>query len=513
MSIDILFVKSVTGGSEAFFSSNQVNGYNLTRDVPLPSIPVLDSWIKYKGYTTDYFDLDRNGHDGLLEKANDADVIGFYLNFSVHFKVMDAVKRVKNRFPEKIVVIGGPSILDLKENFYNLSSSRFPLLVKEKVGLYADAIVYGDGEIALETILHHKDNPDEIGNLIDNDHESSWGIIYKDTKGKIHVSTKPGLVSELSLLPIPNHEIYKNLIPVAFVETSRGCPFGCPFCEMPDLSTSFRVKDRKQIITEIDYLQQIGINHVIITDPSIYPSNRMDMLSEIFAGRGMKWTGFAKPGLWNSSEPFYSKETLRKAKDSGCAVLFFGGESASEKTQKLYSKPKLEVLLEMEHRCKEVGLLSCWSFMILNPGETRQDVDRLINLVTEMEPGMCVFSPFLLMPNSEMDKHPKEYNLRITDPNYKLKAAELYAKFSSNAGAEKKEKIGHMIEKYPRLMRFLLKLRMHKVNYFECIETGFGLSDGAFEMLRVESTLNRNTNIQVGKSHYHLLIEMAAAEG
>jgi radical SAM superfamily enzyme YgiQ (UPF0313 family) len=505
----LLLVKSVTSGPEAFFSSTEINGYDLTRDIPLPSIPVLGSWVKNKGHTAGSFDLDRKGYDRLLEEASEADVIGFYLNYSGHFSVMDAVERVKKKYPDKLIVVGGPSVMNLREDFYKLSKSRFLGLIKENLGNYVDAVVYGEGEIALETILKYQDNPDEIGRLIDCGHESSRGIVYKDTKGELHISKKPGLVSDLSLLPVPSFSLNKDLIPVAFIETSRGCAFKCPFCEMPGLYNIRRVKEQKQIEAEINCLQQLGIKHVIITDPAIYPSKRMDMLSEIFAGRSMIWTGYAKPGLWKSSQPLYSKETLQKARDSGCISLFFGGESACEKTLQMYGKPRLEVLRKTEKICKDVGLLSCWSFMILNPGETNQDVDALIDLLMEMDPEMSVFSPFTVMPDAEMGKHPDKYNLRITDPHYKLKAAELWARFSKSAGVDKKKKIRHLIENHPQLLRFFLKFMLRKADYFRCIETGLGLSDGAFEMLRLDAALNRKTNIKAGKSNYHLIFEMA----
>jgi len=214
--------------------------------------------------------------------------------------------------------------------------------------------------------------------------------------------------------------------------------------------------------------------------------------------------------LWKSKKPLYSKETLQRAHDSGCISLFFGGESASEKTQQMYGKPRLEVLRETERLCKEVGLLSCWSFMILNPGETSQDVDKLIDLLIEMDPEMSVFGPFTVMPDSEIDRYPEKYNLLINDPDYKFKGAELYAKFSKSAGVDKKERIRNLIDNYPRLMRFIQKLLMRNANYFKCVETGFGLADGAFEMLRLDSALNRKTSIKVGKSNYHLMFEMAA---
>jgi radical SAM superfamily enzyme YgiQ (UPF0313 family) len=415
MSVDVLLVKAVTCGSEVFFADTEINGYNLTRDVPLPSISVLASWMKAKGYTTGFFDLDRNDYNELLENARECDVVGFYLNYSGHFRVMKAVEQVKDRYPEKLVVIGGPSVLSLREGFFEWTRSGFLGLIRENPGHYVDAIVYGEGEIALETILKYKDNPDEIGALIDTGHESSWGILYKDRKGELHISKKAGIVSDLSVLPIPVYPLDEGHIPVAFIETSRGCAYKCPFCEMPGLYNTRRVKRKEQIEAEVNSLQKLGIRHVIITDPAIYPSKRMDMISEVFTGRGMRWTGYAKPGCWKSRRPLYSKETLRKARESGCVSLFFGGESACEITQKVYDKPKAKVLLATEQLCQEVGLLSCWSFMILNPGETSQDVDRLIDLLKEMSPELAVFTPFILMPDSEMDRHPGKYKLRITE--------------------------------------------------------------------------------------------------
>ncbi|MFC1946821.1 B12-binding domain-containing radical SAM protein [Chloroflexota bacterium] len=510
MSKDILLVKSTTSGSEAFFSEKEINGYNLTSDIPLPSIPVLTSWIESKGFSTDYFDLDRNDYHTLLEKAHDAEVIGFYLNYSGHFRVMDAVEIVKKTYPDKLVVIGGPSVMSLKEDFYKLSRSRLFGFMSKKPGNYVDAVVYGEGEIPLELILKHKDNPDEIGKLIDTNDINSQGIVYKDKNGELHVSDKPGIFPDLSLLPIPRFTVNKDLIPVAFIETSRGCAFKCPFCEMPGMYTTRKVKNQKQIEEEINQLQQLGYKHVIITDPAIYPSSRMDMLSELFAGRGMVWTGYARPGSWKSKEPIYQKDTLRKAHDSGCISLFFGGESACEKTQELYGKPNLDVLRETERVCKETGILSCWSFMILNPHETSKEVDKLIDLIIELKPAMCVFSPFTIMPDAEIALYPEKYGLKIIDHDYKLKAADLWAKFSNSAGADRKERIRKLILTHPRIMRFIIKLLLNQVNYFKSVDTGLGFADGAFEMLRVDSALSYKTNTKVGKTNYHLLFEMAA---
>jgi len=513
MARDLLLVKSVTSGVEAFFSGDDINGFNLLRDIPLPSIPVLSAWVKSKGFDAGFYDLDKGGVDGLLEVARGYDAVGFYLSFSNHFPVQDAARRVKTELPGKTVIIGGPSMGNLREDFFRLSTSKAFGIVKERFGDYVDFLVYGEGETALETILRHKNNHEEVGRLIDSGDESSNGIYYRDPDGGLHISKKPAVLEDLGLLPVPDFSMNEGQIPVAFIETSRGCAYRCPFCEMPAMYETRRVKDGAQIEREIDHLQELGIRHVIITDPSIYPVSRMDMLSEIFSGRGIKWTGYARAGTWKSVRPYYSEETLRKAKDSGCISLFFGGESASEETQKMYGKPHLDVLLQTEKICKAAGILSCWSFMLLNPNETPADVDRLIELLVEMDPGMVVFGPFSILPNSDMDISPERYNLQIKDPDYKLRTPELYARFSKSIGQEKRDRTARLLKKHPSLLRFLLRLQLSKANYFRTTTTGMDFADGVFQMLRLDAALREKTNIEVSKSNYHMMFEAAARFG
>jgi hypothetical protein len=148
--------------------------------------------------------------------------------------------------------------------------------------------------------------------------------------------------------------------------------------------------------------------------------------------------------------------------------------------------------------------------MILNPGETSRDIDDLLELLMKMNPEMSVFSPFLILPDSEIDKQPQEFNLRITDQGYKMKVGEFYSLFSKSAGADRKIKIRYLIENHPRLMRLILKFLLRKTNYYRCNETGYGLADAAFEMLRLDAAVNQKTSIKSSRSNYHLIFEMAA---
>ncbi|VGO16797.1 Hopanoid C-2 methylase [Pontiella desulfatans] len=506
MANSLLLVKSIVGGAEAFFKADEINGYHMVRDLPQPSIPVLSSWLKNKGFRVGIFDLDRGGVAGLLKAAFDYDAVGFYLSFSSHFPVQEATQRLKETLPGKTVIVGGPSLGNLREDFYRLAKAK---KTGGRFADYVDFLVYGEGEIALETILRHEGNADEIGAMVDREDPAADGIYCRDSSGKLHLSKKPAVLEDLSLLPIPDFEINEGLIPVAYIETSRGCAYRCPFCEMPAMYETRRTKERDQIEKEINRAYELGFRHMVVTDPSIYPTSRMEMLSELFAGKGIEWTGYARPGTWKGLRPYYAEETLRQAHESGCVSLFFGGESANEGTQKMYGKPHLDVMRETEAMCKRVGIHSCWSFMLLNPNETVADIDRLIELLVEMEPGMVVFGPFSLLPNSRMDQFPERYNLKLKDPDYKLKAPDVYARFANSAGMDKREQVDRLLKKAPWLLRLILKFKLADANYFRCTKTGLDFADGVFQMIRLDAALRERTNIEVGKSNYEMMYESA----
>ena len=127
-----------------------------------------------------------------------------------------------------LVAIGGP--------FASLSPSR--------VRPYADVLFIGEAESTWPRFL-------------EDFHTNRWQSEYRED-GVVELSTSP--------LPAMHH-LKNDAYLVGMVQTSRGCPFECEFCDViVYLSRKQRHKAPEQIITELEQLYRLGYRTIFLSD-------------------------------------------------------------------------------------------------------------------------------------------------------------------------------------------------------------------------------------------------------
>jgi len=104
------------------------------------------------------------------------------------------------------------------------------------------------------------------------------GIAYKDEGGKIILhKEKNRFIEELDSLPFPAWHLFKikeyktnrfiaRTNPAGFIETSRGCPYGCIFCNKRIFGRNFRAKSVKRVVDEMEYMLSCGFHELHIVD-------------------------------------------------------------------------------------------------------------------------------------------------------------------------------------------------------------------------------------------------------
>lgn len=174
------------------------------------------------------------------------DIIGFscYIwNIEETIKVIQMVKKVS---PHTKIVLGGPEVsYDVHVWFKRL---------KEDV----DCIIMGEGEHSFKQLLHYYHGNIPLSEVP--------GVAYlKEEKVEIHQAAQ-----KVDLREMPSPYRFEEDLPhlskrIAYIETSRGCPFNCQFC-LSSIEVGVRYFNREKIKEDIRYLMNNGVRTIKFVD-------------------------------------------------------------------------------------------------------------------------------------------------------------------------------------------------------------------------------------------------------
>jgi radical SAM superfamily enzyme YgiQ (UPF0313 family) len=181
-------------------------------------------------------------------------------------------------------------------------------LMPDEAAKYADAVVIGEAEGLWPRV-------------IDDFRNRSLRRIYRS-------DTQPSLAG-----CAPDRSIFagKNYLPVALVETGRGCPYPCEFCA---IQTFFRRTHRHRPVHEVvEELGRIKKPLVFFVDDNIIadPERARDLLRALIPLK-IRWVGQAGIGA------AFDDELLGLLRQSGCQGLLIGLESLDRDTLEAMGK-------------------------------------------------------------------------------------------------------------------------------------------------------------------------------
>lgn len=201
-------------------------------------------------YTDPDWVFRREDPDLIVSRLDDPGVAAFS-TYVWNWEMSVAVaKRIRERFPECLIVFGGPQV----PNTDRLGDifEKYPFM---------DVLVHGEGEFTFAEIL--------AAHAAGGDFSEVKGITYdRGTSTEARPRTPDlsffpspylsGVFDELFELPYKYHTVW---------ESNRGCPYGCSFCDWGS-STMQKlhkfVEDR--LYKEIDYFGEKKISHVYMAD-------------------------------------------------------------------------------------------------------------------------------------------------------------------------------------------------------------------------------------------------------
>ncbi len=289
---------------------------------------------------------------------------------------LKCVQISKEAAPTSQVIMGGP----------HATFADAEILANEKA---VDVIVRGEGE---ETILElAKQSPlSEIR-----------GISFRRGKEIIQTPTRP-FIQDLDALPRPAYKYLpmekynitgRNLLPII---SSRGCPFGCPFCVASQMfGQQFRARSPKNVLDEMEWLRcEYGAEGIAFQDDTLtFSKQRAIAICDGIIERkiDLHWGCGTRADV-------VTREVMAKMAKAHCDETMFGVESGCQCMRDVLKKKVTTEQCENAIKwTKEAGIFVTVSVILGYPGETKETLQETLDFVRKVEPDdvwLCHATPY-----------------------------------------------------------------------------------------------------------------------
>ncbi len=200
-------------------------------------------------------------------------------------------------------------------------------------------------------------------------------------------------------MPVPNVQML----------ASRGCPFGCTFCLLPQTlyrGNGYRKRDHRDVIDEMEYLiREFGFKAVYFDD-EVFNADRgyvIELCEEMIRrGISIPWAAMTRVDLMDEG-------LLRVMQRSGLYAVKYGIESADAQIRAQCNKRlDLEKARAVIDITRHLGVKVHLTFCLGLPGETRQTVQETVDFVHAVSPESFQFTFATPYPGTEYFRYARE---------------------------------------------------------------------------------------------------------
>ena len=266
---------------------------------------------------------------------------------------------------------------------------------------YIDYCMVGESDIAFVNFLDAIDNPSSLSKVPQLAYREGTAVKINPPGPKIHLDELP--IIERSLLE--NRSAYDFLIfngrKTTQVQTMRGCPFLCSFCNQRNRNPL--VRSTESVINELSILAEQGFEAVFFDDATFTVNRRRTnaLLDAIIdADLGMQFGCQTRASLLGES-------LAQKMGDAGFAFISFGLETADPVALKSVLKspnPGQHVSdsLNAIKFCAQAGIRSCLNLISGFENETIQSLRLSLEFAANVSPDFVSLSALARYPHEDL---------------------------------------------------------------------------------------------------------------
>lgn len=227
-----------------------------------------------------------------------------------------------------------PVDLDLPADFIGLtgkvSQARRLIFLADEFRRQGRVVIIGGPFASLdpEAVRPHCDI------LVRGELETVGESLFADLRANRWKAEYFGGPADMSTTPIPRWDLYPNgRALMGSVQTSRGCPFDCEFCDVPAyVGRKQRHKSPNQVLAELDVLYRLGYRSVFLADDNFSANRRRAkaLLVALAEWNARQVGGTVSFSTQMSIDAAKDDELLRLAAEAGMDTVFIGIETPNQ---------------------------------------------------------------------------------------------------------------------------------------------------------------------------------------
>ena len=335
---------------------------------PPLGIEILAPVVRQHGHDVRMFDTchpemkEEHIAAAVIEERPDVIALSF-ISTTSYPATQSIARRLKQGSPDTPIIIGGVfATLNAKEIL-----SDCP---------YVDCVGRGEGEELLPDFLENLDDPGEVRSLVwrsgDEIVENPARPIIQDLDQFPYPDRKTLPIDYIESMPLDVPAVL-SLDRFCTMQTSRGCPYKCVYCNIPALASGkWRCRSAENVLGEMQQLNNEGYRSIYLTDDHfLLKRRRISGICEGIIERGLAFRWGCEGRV--DSVAVDQLPILAKA---NCGFLAFGVEAG---TQKILDRlKKNQTLGQIEHAVSEAkrhGIDTAHGFFLVgSPDETEKDI-------------------------------------------------------------------------------------------------------------------------------------------
>jgi anaerobic magnesium-protoporphyrin IX monomethyl ester cyclase len=343
-------------------------------------------------------------------------VLGISLLFSYEWLVQrELIKAIKVKFPQIIIVAGGEHPTALPE--YVLRDCP-----------EIDFVVSGEGEFTFLQLVSSLFYSKEF--------QSIPGVSFVNEEDQFISNGLSNRIAHVDDIPRPAWDLCKveNYFQPNWsmgissgrnmpINATRGCPYQCTFCSSPTMwTTRYIMRNPVEVADEFENLvKKYGANNIDFVDlTAIVRKDWTLAFCDELKRRNLK-TFWQLPSGTRSEA--LDEEVLQALYDTGCRLITYAPESASEETlRQIKKKVKIDRLVKSIRTANKIGHTTKVNIVIGFPDDTLTSILKSAWFVFKMAiygSEDCVITKFSPYPGSELYRRLRNENkIPPPDDNY-----------------------------------------------------------------------------------------------